>query len=197
MPKNAEPILQLPNILTLTRIALVPMIIACYFASTEYTAYTRWLALILFIGGGVTDYLDGWYARKWNMTTPLGRFLDPIADKLAVVAVLIMLMMTQRISGIDVIAAYLIIGREIFVSGLREYLSELRDGIVVPVSALAKWKTAVQMVALTGLLLIDAYPPLEALAEIGYVCLWLAAALSLWTAWNYFQSFYNRLFANP
>ena len=196
MPKNAEPILQLPNILTLTRIALVPMIIACYFVGTEHAAYARWLALILFIGGGATDYLDGWYARKWNMTTPLGRFLDPIADKLAVVAVLIMLMMTQRISGVDVIAAYLIIGREIFVSGLREYLSELRDGIIVPVSALAKWKTAAQMAALTGLLLIDAYPPLEPLAEIGYVCLWLAAALSLWTAWNYFQSFYNRLFAN-
>jgi cardiolipin synthase len=197
MSSSSQPILQLPNILTLARIALVPLIIACYFAPTELVQHGRWLALLLFIAGAITDYLDGWYARKWNMSTPLGRFLDPIADKLAVVAVLVMLIMTQRISGIDVIAAYLIVGREILVSGLREYLAELRDKIVVPVSYLAKWKTVLQMTALIALLLIDAYPPLEPVAEIGYTCLWLAAALSLWTAWSYFQAFYDRLFADP
>lgn len=195
MSQTRQPLLQLPNILTLTRIALVPLIIGCYFAPQEWLSHGRWLALVLFIAGAITDYLDGWYARKLNLHSALGQFLDPIADKLAVVAVLVMLMMTQRISGIDIIAAYLIIGREILVSGLREYLSGLQQNIVVPVSHLAKWKTALQMTALIALLLIDAYAPLEPLAEIGYVCLWVAAALSLWTAWNYFLAFYERLCA--
>ncbi|TAH34776.1 MAG: CDP-diacylglycerol--glycerol-3-phosphate 3-phosphatidyltransferase [Alphaproteobacteria bacterium] len=186
--------LQLPNFLTLARIALVPLIIACYYAPESLVEVANWTALILFVVGAITDYLDGWAARKYNMTSPLGRFLDPIADKLAVTAVIMMLIMIQRISGVDVVAAYLIIGREILVSGLREFLGETKTPVVIPVSNLAKWKTGFQMGALIALLSIQAWPLLEPLMELADLALWVAAVLSVITGWNYFRAFAQVMF---
>lgn len=180
---------QLPNILTFARIGLVPLIIACYYAPEDWVGIARWGALVLFVAGAITDYLDGWIARRYNLTSSLGQFLDPIADKLAVAAVIIMLVMTQRISGIDVAAAYLIIGREILISGLREFLGGSNKPVVIPVSRLAKWKTGWQMGALIGLLAVDAADFLEPIAELANVALWIAAILSVITAWSYFRAF--------
>ncbi len=181
--------LQLPNLLTLVRIAFVPLIIACYYAPQEWAECAKWAALGLFALGAITDYFDGWVARRYNMVSPLGRFLDPIADKLSVAAVIILLIMTQRISGVDVIAAYLIIGREILISGLREFLGESKKSVTIPVSHLAKWKTGFQMGALIALLSIDALPLLEPFTELADMALWVAAILSVITAWNYFRAF--------
>jgi cardiolipin synthase len=187
---------QLPNILTFARIALVPLIIACYYAPEDWVAIARWGALLMFIAGAITDYLDGWVARRYNLTSSLGQFLDPIADKLAVTAVVMMLIMTQRISGIDIVAAYLIVGREILVSGLREFLGSGSTPVIIPVSKLAKWKTAMQMVALIALLAIDAIPELDPISEIANVALWIAAILSVITAWSYFRVFARSNFSD-
>ncbi len=180
---------QIPNLLTFLRIGFVPLIIATYFAPEDLVEQARWAALILFVMGAITDYLDGWVARRYRMESSLGKFLDPIADKLAVAAVLIMLVMTQRISGVDAVAAYLIVGREILVSGLREFLAQMPGKIMVPVSKLAKWKTAAQMTALIALLAVDAWQVLQPLAELAGVALWVAALLSVVTGWQYFKKF--------
>lgn len=186
--------LQLPNILTLARIAMVPLIILCYYAPEPLVVAARWAALILFVAGAATDYLDGWAARKYNMFSNLGRFLDPIADKLTVTVVLIMLIMVQRISGIHVIAAFLIIAREILISGLREFLGEMKGQIVVPVSRLAKHKTGWQMGAMIALLVIDAMPDFFSenfafIEDLAAAALWFAAILSVITGWSYFKAF--------
>jgi cardiolipin synthase len=186
----------LPNFLTLARIALVPLIIACFYAPESWVICANWAALILFVVGAITDYLDGWFARKYNMTSSLGRFLDPIADKLAVTAVIMMLIMIQQISGIDVVAAYLIIGREILVSGLREFLGETKSPVIIPVSNLAKWKTGFQMGALIALLAIHAWPLLEPFTELADLALWVAAILSVITGWSYFRAFAQTTFTD-
>lgn len=177
--------MQLPNIITLFRIAAIPLIIAMYYVDWEYA---KWAALILFVLSAISDWLDGYLARLYKMTSSFGRFLDPIADKLAVTAILVMLVYTNRIAGLDVIAAYLILARELFISGLREYLGGFKDPVVMPVSIAAKWKTAMQMTALIALLAIDAWPLLEPLAEIAGITLWIAAILSVTTGYEYFKA---------
>ena len=112
----------------------------------------------LFVVACVTDWFDGYFARRYHQISRLGRFLDPIADKLLVAAALVMLVDSGTLSGVNVLAALIILAREILVSGLREFLAELRVGM--PVSQLAKWKTGVQMVAIALLLVGDAAPPL-------------------------------------
>jgi cardiolipin synthase len=178
----------LPNLVTLLRIALIPLIIFTYYMPGEIYPWARGLALVLFILSAITDWLDGHLARRYNMMSDLGRFLDPIADKLAVAAVLVMLVMTNRIAGIDVIAAYLILAREIFISGLREFLGGIKDPIVLPVSPAAKWKTGTQMVALIGYMAVDACPPLEGFVELASIALWISAILSVVTGYEYFKA---------
>jgi cardiolipin synthase len=176
----------LPNLLTLLRIVLIVPVVALLF---YWQDWARWAALALFVVASVTDWLDGKLARQQGLVSPLGRFLDPIADKLLVAAVLVMLAAVGQLRGLEVVAVILILSRELLVSGLREYLGE--KGVVVKVSQLAKWKTTVQMVALT---LLIAAPALGELAlggfwqDLGVGLLWLAVLLTLITGWDYLRT---------
>jgi cardiolipin synthase len=140
--------LSIPNILTYARIAAIPVVVGCVFAQSilDGPLWLRWVALAVFIAAGVTDYLDGYYARIWDQQSAFGRMLDPIADKLLVASCLLMLAADNSIHGWTLWAAIVILCREILVSGLREYLAALR--VSVPVTKLAKWKTTVQLVAI-------------------------------------------------
>ncbi|MFN7709902.1 MAG: CDP-diacylglycerol--glycerol-3-phosphate 3-phosphatidyltransferase [Holosporales bacterium] len=173
----------LPNILTLLRIAVVPVVALLFFIPTEWSS---WAAATLFILACITDYLDGYFARLLNQQTALGTFLDPIADKLLVSSTLLLLAGFDRIQGISLIPAVVILCREVLVSGLREFLAEIK--VSIPVTRLAKWKTAVQMVALT--LLVANAPQVDStwLALLGLIGLWLAAALTLITGYDYLKA---------
>lgn len=168
-----------PNILTFGRVAAVPAVIGLLAMPEAWATYG---ALLVFVAASITDYVDGWLARKLNQTSKLGTMLDPIADKLLVLACLMMLIAGGQIAGFMVIAAIIILLREVFISGLREFLSGV-DGRSIPVSNLAKWKTAIQMVALALLIVRDLLPEPGPWAADG--SLWLAAALTAITGWEY------------
>lgn len=182
----------LPNLLTLSRIAAIPLVIATFYADGPLT---RWVACGLFVAAAITDWFDGYLARSRNQVSSLGRFLDPIADKLLVAAVLFMLVAKGRVSDISVLPALVILLREILVSGLREFLAEVRIGM--PVSRLAKWKTGIQMVALPVLLVGDYGPAFLPVRMIGEVALWVAALLTLVTGWDYLRSGLKHMRAVP
>ncbi|HVM84005.1 MAG TPA: CDP-diacylglycerol--glycerol-3-phosphate 3-phosphatidyltransferase [Candidatus Binatia bacterium] len=170
------------NILTMSRIAAIPLIAALLFFNEPLL---RWLTFVLFAVACVTDFFDGYIARRMAQVSALGRFLDPIADKLVVAAILMVMTAHGQISGWVVLPALIILCREILVSGLREYLAELKVG--VPVSILAKWKTFMQMVALGFLIVGDAGPSAIPVQMIGEGLLWLAAALTLVTGYDYLR----------
>ncbi len=174
----------LPNLLTLSRIFVIPALIGTFFFVEG--AAGNWLSLGLFAAAGITDFLDGYLARQWGIQTRLGRFLDPVADKLLVVAVILLLIAFDRIAGWTVLAAIVIVCREILVSGLREFLAEIRVGM--PVSALAKWKTTVQILAIGFLLAGEAGDALLPATSIGRWGLWIAAALTLYTGYDYLRA---------
>jgi len=174
---------KLPNLLTLSRIAVIPLMVGTFYLPG---GYSQWIACILFTVAGVTDYLDGHFARRWKQHSEIGRFLDPIADKLLVGAALFMLAASARISPSAVLPALVILSREILVSGLREYLAGLR--VRVPVSRLAKWKTGIQMTAIGFLLVGDAGPDFLPVREIGEALLWIAALLTLVTGYDYLRA---------
>jgi len=177
--------MSLPNVLTYVRIAAVPALVACLFFGSGDTAH--WLAFGLFVFAGVTDWLDGYLARAWEQQSTLGRMLDPIADKLLVGAVLMMLVYDDTITGWSIWAAIIILVREILVSGLREFLAELN--VKVHVTQLAKWKTAMQMIALAVLLAGPAAEKvIPGIMTGGIVILWIAALLTLWTGYDYLKA---------
>jgi CDP-diacylglycerol---glycerol-3-phosphate 3-phosphatidyltransferase len=181
--------LALPNILTYGRIAAVPAVVACLYwqALLGGGLWLRWVALAIFIAAGVTDILDGYIARAWQQQSSLGRMLDPIADKLLVSSCLLMLAADGTIRGWSLWAAIIILCREILVSGLREYLAELRVG--VPVTRLAKWKTIGQMVAIGFLIAgVAGNRILPPTTQIGIVLLWVSAILTLYTGWDYMRA---------
>ncbi|MBV9290393.1 MAG: CDP-diacylglycerol--glycerol-3-phosphate 3-phosphatidyltransferase, partial [Hyphomicrobiales bacterium] len=154
--------------------------------------WVRWVALVVFIVAGITDVLDGYFARMYGQQSSLGRMLDPIADKLLVASCLLMLAADATIRGWSLLAAVIILCREILVSGLREYLAELR--VPVPVTAVAKWKTAAQLVALGFLIAGPAGEHLVPGAhEVGLVLLWIAAMLTLYTGWDYMKASYDHV----
>jgi len=175
--------LNLPNTLTLSRIAVIPAIIAAFYLPHPAA---NWVTAVLFALAGMTDYFDGYFARTRNQFSAFGRFLDPIADKLLVTALVVMMVAMERIDGLHVLAAMIILCREIFISGLREFLAGVHVGI--PVSRLAKWKTTAQFVALDLLLVGDAAGTLLPARGLGLGALWLAAALTLWTGWDYWRA---------
>jgi len=181
--------LSLPNILTYGRIVAIPIVVSCMFWQNilHGDLWLRWVALAVFIAAGVSDFLDGYFARIWAQQSSLGRMLDPIADKLLVASCLLMLAAEKTIHGWALFAAVVILCREILVSGLREYLAELR--VSVPVTRLAKWKTTLQLVAV-GFLIAgeagDAVVPV--ITKIGIMLLWLSALLTLYTGWDYLQA---------
>jgi cardiolipin synthase (CMP-forming) len=189
--------LALPNLLTYARIVAVPAVVACLYwqAILQGGLWLRWMALAIFIAAGITDVLDGYLARMWGQQSTFGRMLDPIADKLLVASCLLMLAADDTIKGWTLWAAIVILCREILVSGLREYLAELR--VSVPVTQLAKWKTAVQLVAIGFLLAGSAGNDVMSdmlarkttvITEVGIGLLWLSALVTLYTGWDYFRA---------
>jgi CDP-diacylglycerol--glycerol-3-phosphate 3-phosphatidyltransferase/cardiolipin synthase len=177
--------MSLPNVLTYGRILAVPALVACLFFLQGDAA--RWSAFALFVLAGVTDWLDGYLARAWEQQSTLGRMLDPIADKLLVGAVLMMLVHDGTIDGWSIWAAIIILTREILVSGLREFLAELN--VKVHVTQLAKWKTTMQMIALGVLLAGPAAEKIvPGITTGGLVILWIAALLTLWTGYDYLKA---------
>ena len=180
--------LSLPNLLTLSRILAVPLLV---FLLWRPTPVDYLITYVLYCLVGITDYFDGYLARAQGKISKLGQFLDPIADKIMVAAVLIMLISSRKanpvpeIEGLHIIPALVILLREIIVSGLREFLAELRVGI--PVSALAKWKTTFQLVALGALILGGGLPAYPFVHNVGIISLWAAAALTLITGYDYLR----------
>jgi cardiolipin synthase len=179
----------LPNVLTYARIAAVPVVVGLLFwqGLLDGPLWLRWVALVFFIAAGVTDFFDGYFARIWGQQSSLGKMLDPIADKLLVSASLLMLAAGDTIHGWSLLVAVIILCREILVSGLREYLAELR--VSVPVSRLAKWKTTGQMVAIGFLIAGEAGDRIvPVVTEIGLLLLWLSALLTLYTGYDYMRA---------
>ncbi len=156
----------------------------------------RWWAVGIYVVAAITDYFDGYIARAWQMSSGIGKMLDPIADKLLVAAALLMLVADETIASFSIWAAVIILCREILVSGLREFLAELR--VSVPVTQIAKWKTTAQLVAM-GFLVAgpagDAVLPQGWTVTIGLVLLWIAAALTLYTGFDYFRSGIHHIIA--
>lgn len=171
---------QLPNILTISRILVIPVIVVLFFFPSHWA---NWLCGILFILAAITDYFDGYFARSMNQVSSFGRFLDPIADKLLVSSVLFMLVATRELQFLGVIPALIILCREIIVSGLREYLAEIRVGM--PVTRLAKWKTGFQMTAIPVIVFSKEYVFFE---DAGVILLWIAAVLTMITGYDYLRS---------
>ncbi|MFZ4531125.1 MAG: CDP-diacylglycerol--glycerol-3-phosphate 3-phosphatidyltransferase [Alsobacter sp.] len=182
--KRANPF-NLPNVLTYGRVVAVPVVVGCMFWPDEF--WMRWVALGVFVAAAITDFFDGYLARAWQQQSTLGRMLDPIADKLLVAACLLMLVADRTIQSWSIWAAIVILSREILVSGLREYLAELR--VSVPVSTVAKWKTTLQLVSLGFLIAGPAGEHvLPGTVTIGLWLLWVAALLTLYTGYDYFRA---------
>ncbi|WP_314087986.1 CDP-diacylglycerol--glycerol-3-phosphate 3-phosphatidyltransferase [Shinella sp. M31] len=179
----------IPNLLTYARIVAVPLIVLCFFVEgrLESSDFARWTAFWLFAAASITDYLDGYLARIWNQTSNIGRMLDPIADKLLVASVLLLMAADGTIAGWTIWAAIIILCREMLVSGLREYLADLK--VSVPVTRIAKWKTTIQMLAIGFLLAGPAGEKiLPYTTEIGITLLWIAALITMYTGYDYFRA---------
>jgi cardiolipin synthase len=181
--------LAIPNLLTYGRIAAVPIVVACLYWQSilQGGLWLRWVALAIFIAAGITDILDGYFARSLGQQSTFGRMLDPIADKLLVSSCLLMLAADETIKGWSLWAAIVILCREILVSGLREYLAELR--VSVPVTRLAKWKTTAQLVAIGFLLAGEAGDRIIPVVTLtGLTLLWVSAIVTLYTGYDYFRA---------
>ena len=180
----------LPNTLTLIRIAMIPVFIVVYYLPWEW----HHLASAAIFGlAALTDWVDGYYARKLDMVTSFGVFLDPVADKLIVVAALVLLLEVHSTPWFA-LPAIVIIGREIVISALREWMSEMGSGQSVAVSTLGKVKTWVQMVAIAILLL--ARPDQQVLTLIGFIAIYAAAGLTLWSMIYYLKKAWPQLSAS-
>jgi cardiolipin synthase len=167
-----------PNLLTYARIVAIPVIVLLVVSGYPLL---RWLALILYAAAALSDFFDGYLARRWNQGSELGRMLDPIADKLLVGALIVTFAWDGSFSAVDLIPALAILLREIFVSGLREYLGP--RNVVVKVTQLAKWKTTVQMLALTFVFLTGL---LSGAPLVAMLLLWLAGIMTVITGAQYF-----------
>ena len=175
----------LPNILTFSRIAAVPIIVGLMFLPSPLG---NWLPFGVYTYACITDFFDGYLARAWEQQSAMGRFLDPIADKLLVAGLLLMLVATDSVTGLTILPASIILFREILVSGLREFLAEVQ--VKVPVTILAKWKTTIQMLALGFLLVGHAGPDFGPITthEIGVIGIWIAAVLTVGTGYDYLRA---------
>ena len=172
--------MNLSNILTLIRVAVIPIIVLCIYLKSPLFG---WTAFILFCLASITDYFDGYLARMRNEVTNFGTFLDPIADKLLVAAVLLILTAKGIIADWETIPALIILLREITVSGLREYLAGIK--ISIPVSRIAKLKTFLQLCSLALLILSESITNISIIIFLGKIFLWIAGLLTLYTAYDY------------
>jgi cardiolipin synthase len=174
-----------PNILTYGRIAAAPLVGATYYIPGNWGP---WIAFSIFVVASVTDYFDGYLARAWQQQSALGRMLDPIADKLLVSVSILVLAVDGMFDGTSFWAAVIILMREIFVSGLREFLAELR--VSVPVTRLAKWKTTMQLIAVAALLIAPALQGARQgfIINVGLTFFWATAIVTLYTGYDYFRA---------
>ena len=172
--------MNIPNMLTLMRVALIPIFILLYYLPFHWSYLA---AALVFTVASVTDWLDGYLARKWEQSTPFGAFLDPVADKLMVAVALVLLVQSHANFWVTA-PAMVIIGREIVISALREWMAEIGARAQVAVSNLGKYKTAAQMVALI-VLLANPVLPMTLWVILGYVLLAVSAILTLWSMVNY------------
>jgi cardiolipin synthase len=182
---------RLPNILTYSRILVIPLIVFVFLYIKG--DISNWLCALLFLYAGITDFFDGYLARAWHAHSNLGKFLDPIADKL-LVATCLMLLVSTHPERAKLLPALLILCREILVSGLREFLADLH--ISVPVSTLAKYKTAIQMLAIFLLLLGPSAPAFFPAQTLGDYLLWVAALFTLVTGYAYLRTGLKHLAEN-
>ncbi|MEE2970113.1 MAG: CDP-diacylglycerol--glycerol-3-phosphate 3-phosphatidyltransferase [Pseudomonadota bacterium] len=173
----------MPNLLTMFRIAVIPGLVAVFYLESHFG---NWLAWGLFSLAAITDFFDGYIARVTGQQSAFGSFLDPVADKLLIASALLMMVAFGHISGLSILPAVVILCREILVSGLREYLAGIR--ISVPVSQFAKWKTTIQMFAIGFLMVGEAGPENFPTVLIGDAGLWIAAALTLMTGYDYLRA---------
>lgn len=172
----------IPNILTMARIVLILPIMACFFLEAQFGSVMSWAAFVLYVIASLTDFFDGVIARKYNLITPFGTFLDPISDKIFVGALLVLLVGFGRLDGLMMVPVIAIFTREFLISGLREFLGP--HDIQMPVTNLAKWKTTSQMVSLGFLILAPVH---VSLLVIGKILLLIAAGLTLMTGWGYMR----------
>ena len=175
--------MNLSNVLTLIRIAVIPIIVICIYFKSPYFG---WIAFILFVLASITDYFDGYLARIRNEVTNFGTFLDPIADKLLVAAVILILTSKGVIADWETIPALIILLREITVSGLREYLAGIK--VSIPVSRIAKMKTFLQLASLALLILYESSLSFLIIIILGKIFLWIAGILTLYTAYDYVRA---------
>ncbi|WP_296949839.1 CDP-diacylglycerol--glycerol-3-phosphate 3-phosphatidyltransferase [uncultured Massilia sp.] len=178
--------LNIPILLTWLRVALIPLVVGVYYLPPHFlpVAEQNLAATLVFIVAAVTDWFDGYLARRWNQTSAFGAFLDPVADKLMVAGALLVLVQLQRV---DAVIAFIIIGREITISALREWMAEIGARKSVAVSSLGKIKTAAQMVAIPMLLFHD--PVLDGFQThmAGEALLWIAGVLTVWSMFYYLR----------
>lgn len=174
---------KLPNYLTFMRILVIPGVVISFLFPDILAA---WIGCGLFIAASVTDYFDGYLARKFKSTSSLGRIFDPIADKLLVAATLLMMAAYDRLGYTGLWPAVVILCREVLVSGLREFLAEIRIGL--PVTRLAKWKTGIQMTAIPMLMVADFSPWFCYFGEVGEILIWVAALLTVITGYDYLRA---------
>ena len=174
----------LPNLLTLARILLTPVFVAAFWLDMPFG---RWVVLGIFLVAAITDYADGWVARRRNVESRLGQMLDPIADKLLIASALVMLVYMDDIRGWVIIPALIILAREILVSGMREFLATI--SVQVPVSSISKFKTALQVIAIAMLIVAPAIEHVWGwMHRAGIITLWAAAVLTLYTGFSYVQA---------
>jgi CDP-diacylglycerol--glycerol-3-phosphate 3-phosphatidyltransferase/cardiolipin synthase len=176
----------LPTALTWLRIVLIPVFVAVYYVPDAWLspAARNWTGMTVFAVAAITDWFDGWLARRWGQTSAFGAFLDPVADKLMVAAALIVLVMLDRA---DAWLAMIIIGREIAVSALREWMAQIGQSKTVSVAFVGKVKTAAQITAIIALLLQEPVIPGIPTHALGTVALWIAATLTLWSMFHYLR----------
>ena len=178
MEKRKDKKTKLPNLLSVLRLIFIPAVVACLYFPGRMGSF---LAALFFGLAALTDLLDGFYARRYRMVTPLGKFLDPLADKLLISVTMIMLITLDRIPAWVVM---LIIARELAVTGLRGIA--IVEGQIIEVSILGKYKTIFQSVALICLCLHHQYFQID-FHIVGMVFLWVALVLTLWSGWMYFR----------
>jgi cardiolipin synthase len=190
-PSGAEPagpimVFNIPIALTWLRIVLIPVFVGVYYLPDSVLSpqAKNWTAMIIFALAAITDWLDGYLARKLGEVSAFGAFLDPVADKLMVAAALIVLVWLDRA---EAYLAIIIIGREIAISALREWMAQLGKGRSVAVAMVGKIKTAAQMTAIIALLLWDPVIPYVSTQLVGHIALWLAAILTLWSMFHYLK----------
>ena len=180
--------MNLPNVITVTRILLIPVFIGLYMVQQDWSIFA---ASVLFALAALTDWLDGYLARRLNQTTPFGAFLDPVADKLIVVSALIVLVAYHSNIWLT-IPGLVIVGREIVISALREWMADMDDSVAVAVSYLGKIKTTAQMIAIT-LLLAQPVGVESIYLQVAYLLLYFAAVMTLWSMLQYLSAAWSAL----